>query len=294
MHIALRRLIAGILRVGINILPETDGRPRPLTVAQLARKNNPIRITLNEKTLDYRISPQDLSHIFRLESNVYQAAVASRAIEIRSLAGYVAAGNHDDVHGYGATKVIYGGKDLNLYVNENLTGVFSGTGNILSRLQNAMNHIYHTVANIPKALLHAKSLQGLVTKAHDHEDPGSLCEMAIVAQTPVISDDPRRVIFTIQAEQMRGHKTDSPVILRRIFKPVVDAQGTVTGTAPIDPAAPDADVEILRFLIFSKLVMNQILAKQPVDIAGNLKAVTGLTLDNKSRLKEYLTFQPPA
>lgn len=294
MHIALRRLAAGILRIGINILPDPDGRPRPLTVAQLARKNSPIRITLNEKALDYRIPAQDLSRIFRLESSAYQAAVASRAVEIRSLAGYANAGNHQEVHGHGATNVIYGGKQLNIYVNEYLTGVFSGTGNLLSRLQNAMNHVYHTVANIPKALFHAKTLKGLMVKAHDHEDPGSLCEISIVAQTPVTSDDPRRVIFTIQAEQMRGHQTNNPVILRRIFKPVVDSSGNVTGTTPIDPTTPDADIEVLRFLIFSKLVMNQMIANQPVDITGNLRASAGLPLHKGSKLKEYLTFQPPA
>ena len=294
MHIALRRLIAGALRIATNVLPEPDGRPRPPTEAQLARKKNPVRIRMNEKTLDYKISQQDLSHIFRLQSSAYDVAVAGRSVEIRNLAGYATTGVHQDVHGFGATKVIYADKQLNMYVNENLTGVFSGTGNILARLQNMMNHVSHTISNIPKALLHAKTLKGLVAKAHDHEAPGSLCEMAIVAQKPIVCDDPKRVVFTIQAEQMRDQNVDSPVILRKIFKPVVDADGKVTGTAEINPRSPDADIETLRFLIFSKLVMNQMISKQHIDIAGNLNAVAALPLDKTSKLKDYLSFQPPA
>lgn len=295
MHIALRRLAAGILRIAINILPDPDGQPRPLTAAQIARQKDPVRIKLNEASLDYAISPQELSHIFRPNSNAYQAAVASRSVEIRHLAGYGTSGNHQVVHGFGATKVIYGGQQLNLYINENLTGIFSGTGSVLSRIKNMMDHINNTVANIPKALVSAKSFKGLIVKAHDHEEPGSLCEMAIVAQTPVTNDDPRRVVFILRAEQMRGHKTtDNPVILRQIFKPVVDAAGQVTGTQRIDPSSPDSEREVLRFLIFSKLLMNQMLSNQPVDIAGNLRAVEALPLDKSAKLKDYLSFQPRA
>ncbi|QQG35670.1 MAG: hypothetical protein HYS17_09115 [Micavibrio aeruginosavorus] len=294
MHIALRRLAAGILRIAINVLPDPDGHPRPPTIAQLARRSDPVKIRLNERSLDYRISQQELAHIFRPRSNAYQVAVSSRAIEIRSLAGYNTSGNHQEVHGHGATKVVYGGKQLNLYINENLMGIFSGTGSVISRMKNAIDHVCNTIVNIPKALVSAKALKGLVVKAHDHEEPGSLCEIAIVAQTPVVSDDPRRVVFIIQAEQMRGHNTDHPVILRQIFRPVVDGAGQVTGTQRIDPASPDAEREVLRFLIFSKLLMNQMLSSQPIDIAGNLKSVANLPLDKNAKIRDYLSFQPPA
>lgn len=295
MHAALRRLAIGILTIANRILPDPDGKPRPLTEAEIARQKNPaLQINFSGKPLHYKISQQDLSRIFRIESNAYEAAVAQKSIEIRELAGYPSTGVHQDVHGFGATQVMYADKKLNVYVNRNQSGPLSGTGDFLSRLNNMMNHIYNTVANIPKALTNAKTLKALIVKAHDHETPGALCEVAIVAQKPVGSDDPKRVIFIIQAEHMTDKDQNSPVILRNIFKPMVDSDGKVTGMARIDPKAAHADQEILRFMIFAKLVMDQMISKQPIDIAGNLKATQDLPLDKSSKLKDYMGFQPPS
>jgi hypothetical protein len=142
--------------------------------------------------------------------------------------------------------------------------------------------------------MNARDFSGLVKKAHDHQAPGDLCEVAIVGQTPVLNADPYQVAFIIQAEHMMDAAKASPVILRNVFKPVVDAQGRITGTEKIDPRNPDAQAEVIRLLIFTRLLLNQALNKQDIDIAKNLQAVADLPLTNNSRLKDYLTYQPPA
>lgn len=291
MKQVLRRAAIAVLLFANRIIPDPD---TPRAARPQARSDFSPLFKRREPTLDYAITQQELSHIFRIESDAYQAAVGSRSVEIRELAGYAYTGTHQEVHGFGATQVLYNDKQLNIFVNRNKSGVFSGTGNLLSRFNNMMSHVYNTVSNLPKALLHARKFEGLVSKAHDHEAPGALCEIAIVAQKPTLSDDPRRVIFTIQAEHMLDRDKESPVILRNIFKPVVQADGSVSGMERIDPRDPQAQAEVLRFLIFAKLVMNQALSKQIIDIAGNYKVTADLPLDNNSRLRDYIAFQPPA
>ncbi len=284
-----RRIAIAILQFVNRILPDPD-LPRPARTQ--SNFSFPPIFKRREPTLDYHITQQELSHIFRIESEAYEAAIASRSVEIRQLAGYDYTGLHQEVHGFGATQVLYNSKRLSIFVNRNKSGAFSGTGGIISRFNNMMNHAYNTVSNLPKAILNARTLESLVKKAHDHEAPGALCEIAIVAQKPLLSDDPRRVVFTIQAEHMMDERKESPVILRNIFKPVVDSQGRVTDMVRIDPRNPHARTEVLRFLIFAKLVMNQAISRQVIDIARNYQAVADLPLDNNAKLKDYLSFQP--
>ncbi len=286
-----RRIAIAVLQFANRILPDPD---LPRVARTKADSGFPAIFKRREPTLDYHITQQELSHIFRIESDAYQAAIASRSVEIRQLAGYEYTGTHQEVHGFGATQVIYNNKQLSIFVNRNKSGAFSGTGGVVSRFNNMMNHVYNTVSNLPKAIMHARKFEGIVTKAHDHEAPGALCEIAIVAQKPTLSDDPRRVVFTIQAEHMMDDRKESPVILRNIFKPVVDDQGQVTDMVRIDPRDPNARAEVLRFLIFAKLVMNQAIARQAIDIAKNYQAVADLPLDNNAKLKDYIAFQPPA
>lgn len=237
--------------------------------------------------LDYSLKKTELARIFRLHSTIYEQDDHSRGLEVRTLAGHPPGGNHDTIHGFGDTYVLRGGKQLNLYVNQRHSGVMSGTGGIFSGMDNAFKSLMRTLRNIPTILIRARNPDHVLTKAANLDPVGRKCEQSIVARTTILAADPKKLIFALQADYMDDKENDT-VVLRHIFRPVVDSAGSVTSTQPIDPSAPDADLQILRFLIFCKMVTDQLCAQQPVDIMKNLAAAEALPLDSASRLRNCL------
>ena len=296
MHVAVHRLLAGLLKAANNILPDPNGKPRPLTEAQKAiRRDSAVPHITREKPLTYTIPLLDLSRIFHLNSeNTYQEDVGSKGLEVRNLAGYpCTGGSHESVHGYGDTDTLYAKDNIVIYVNKKMSGTFSGSGGLGSKIRNTFSSLKSTLRNIPTALMHSRTAKELILQAKDHEPVGKLCEFAIASRTSVLHPQKKEPIFGIRAEAMTGGQNDNPpVILRHIFMPLVDPDGTITGTRHIDAKTPNADIEALRAVIFCKLVMDQATSGHPVTLRKNLDAVESLLLDGNSKLKEYLTWSP--
>lgn len=279
----VHHILATALTTAIKVLPEPGERPSWRQAWRALRGRS--------ATLDYKISQQELSHIFRLSSSAYIGNQNEHSVKIREMAGHSYTGPHQEVSGFGQTQVLHADQ-FSIYINKNESGVFSSTGGVWEHARNVLTHIQHTTRNLPRAFMNLKKLQALVVAAHDYKSPGSLCQMSIVAHTHVFSQPPLTAIFIIQAEYMTDHQNDAPVVIRHIIRPILDDKGRVKHEVRIKPDNPEAAQEVLRFLIFAKLVINQAITKQPIDIERYLHDVSGLGLEASSRLKDYLGFQP--
>lgn len=100
---------------------------------------------------------------------------------------------------------------------------------------------------------------------------------------------PKKVIFAFSANCTDGEK-DEFVTLRDIFMPVVDDNGIITGLRRLDSNADNA--EILRCLIFMKLVADKMRDREPVKTKELLSAAEKLPLDNNPRINDYFTYTP--
>lgn len=207
------------------------------------------------KHLDYTVSKAQLSRIFHMNDNIYEDEPQDKGIEIRELAGYGVDSVLGYEHGYGNTRILRNGEHINLYINDQKRG----TG--FKWLNTALNR-----------------------------HPKRQCEQAFVARTSILAENPKQVIFTMQARYIQSDDHDN-VTLREIFMPVVNGNGKLTGLERIDPKDPDADIQTLRALIFFKIFTDRMVERQPADIAACLNAVNALPLDKTSTLRDYLMFR---
>ena len=252
MHIAIRRLAAGSLKIGINILSVFDGPNRQRTLAEESRRKYPAFRWWKHPPIKYRVQKEDFARIFHMKSSLYQDEPSEDVGEkrigraVRYLAGYndvVGGLSMMTQHGFGNTRTMRADRSMNIYVNE----LRSGHG--LNFVAAALN----TLRNLPKALIHAKTFNALFSKAAHHEQPGRVCELAIVARRPILHPDRKQVIFVLRAD-FNDSETDRHVVLRDIFRPVANAEGQITGTTRINPKSKTANIEALRALILFKVL----------------------------------------
>lgn len=290
MHIAIRRLAAGSLKIGINILSVFDGPNRQRTLAEESRRKYPAFRWWKHPPIKYRVQKEDFARIFHMKSSLYQDEPSEDVGEkrigraVRYLAGYndvVGGLSMMTQHGFGNTRTMRADRSMNIYVNE----LRSGHG--LNFVAAALN----TLRNLPKALIHAKTFNALFSKAAHHEQPGRVCELAIVARRPILHPDRKQVIFVLRAD-FNDSETDRHVVLRDIFRPVANAEGQITGTTRINPKSKTANIEALRALILFKVIADQTAENKVTDVAEAIRAVDALPLTDKSTLKDYLMFRP--
>ena len=168
MHIAIRRLAAGSLKIGINILSVFDGPNRQRTLAEESRRKYPAFRWWKHPPIKYQVQKEDFARIFHMKSSLYQDEPSEDVGEkrigraVRYLAGYndvVGGLSMMTQHGFGNTRTMRADRSMNIYVNE----LRSGHG--LNFVAAALN----TLRNLPKALIHAKTFNALFSKAAHHD-----------------------------------------------------------------------------------------------------------------------------
>ncbi len=241
-------------------------------------------IPFRDHSLDYAITKAQLSRIFRMETANYTDEPNDRGLEIRVAAGYPVPSVRDYEHGFGDTQALHAKGSASVYVNLMKYGR-------MSTFDGFINHLINTVKNIPLVLIHSKKYEAILEQAANHNPVPHPCEQSIVARTSILSDDPKKTLFTLRIDCTDG-KNDDYVTLRDIFMPVVDDNGIITGKRKLDAYAPDANADIIRSLIFMKLVTDQMRDGNPIDTKRLLGAVEKLPLTNESDIKDYLTYQP--
>lgn len=291
MNIAVKRFLAGCLRIANNVLdalPNRDGTPRPLTEAERAGLKNPSRPNIPFRKLNHTVPYADFARIFHLagtmgDSHYYEAPM-SVGRQMRTMAGSPPT-QLDEQHGIGPTAV-WNNPGVNIYVN--IMG-----SSPMATVDGFIATTWNTLRNLPVALIHARKLEDIGGQAARHELPGEKCSIIIMGRTANGTNSPRTPIFMFCADYIDGDR-NGDVTLRAVFAPVAtrDGNNTILTATPISKRDDSAAVEILRTLIFCKLITDQMAQGKAADIEACLEAVRQLPLDDTSRLKDYLTWQP--
>jgi hypothetical protein len=290
MHVAFQRLLGGCLKLGINILnifPQSrGGAPRPLTEAEIAARRDPSRLSLplRVRSLGYKIPKAHITRIFQLGSAYYIDAY-SRGLEVRNMVGQIPV-QADEVHGYGDTSVWHQDKGFDVFINIGATSPMNHRRGFLKTIGQTLKHI-------PTALIHAKKLVNVGGKAMAHDMPGTVCTLSIVGRTPYNANPAKLPVFAFYGTHLDG-RDNHTVILHDVFKPVADPQsGDVVGMTPIHRTDKNREIEVLRTLIFCKLITDQMRNKTTPDLKRCFAAANALSLKRESKLQDYLTYQLP-
>lgn len=278
-----KRLLARLL-IGItNLLPEPGPKSEVILAAQKpAKESSGFQWPRRNPPLGYQITKVHLSRIFRLETGGYADEPSEKGHEIRVTAGFPPTALRSYEHGFGQTRVLRAERSASVYVNLMKYGRMSSFDRFTTQIVN-------TIKAIPTILIYSRKKSAILEQAARLNAVPRPCEQSIVARTSILSDDPKKTIFTLSANCTDGEK-DEFVTLRDIFMPVVDDNGVITGTRKIPSNADNA--EILRSLIFMKLVTDKMRDREPVKTKELLSAVEKLPLDNNSRINDYFTYTP--
>lgn len=281
MQNSFKHLLARLLIGLTNLLPEPGQKTEAKESTPKAEKESSgFQWPRRNPPLGYKITKIHLSRIFRLETGNYTDEPSEKGHEIRVTAGFPPTALRSYEHGFGQTRALRAERSASVYVNLMKYGRMSSFDRFTTQIVN-------TIKAIPIILIHSRKKSAILEQAARLNAVPRPCEQSIVARTSILSDDPKKTIFTLSANCTDGEK-DEFVTLRDIFMPMVDDNGIITGTRKIPYNADNA--EILRSLIFMKLVTDKMRDREPIKPRELLSAVEKLPLNNDSNIKDYFTY----